>query len=97
MPRRWRQARWWRLLGGQRVSAAPAAMSRPDRRRRIDAVIDDDFGEAGKPVQPARAREAPGPTRGCSSGTRSLVGARTSKVFTTDGPFAETKEQLGAV
>jgi hypothetical protein len=94
MPRKWRQARWWRLRGGQRVSSEAAATFRTDRRRQIDAVIDY-FGVAAKPVQPARASGGSGSTRRRSAGTSALGGAWNSKVFTTDGPFAETKEQLG--
>jgi len=80
MLRKRKQVRRWTFLGGQSVTINAAALTRPDRGRQIDAVIDY-FGGA---------RES-----GTSCLAATVVRSRTGYVFITDGPFAETKEQIG--
>jgi hypothetical protein len=79
MLRRWKQAGRRSVVGGQGVTTEVAVMLKLDRCRHIDAVIDY-FGGA-REARAARSAMA--------------VRARNGNVFTTDGPFAETKEQLG--
>lgn len=68
--------------------AADARRPQPEQDREMQAYMDytDQAGKAGVMV----AGEALHPT-----GTATTVRIRDGKLTTTDGPFAETKEQLG--
>jgi len=80
MRRKPKRVRRRTFLDGQPVTSEAAVLARPDRGRQIDAVIDY-FGGAGE--------------TGASSLAATVVRARTSNMFITDGPFSETKEQMG--
>jgi hypothetical protein len=81
MLRTWKQARRRKLVRGQSGTTEAAGMIKPDRPRQIDAVIDY-FGGT-REARVARMATA--------------VRGRNGQVFTTDGPFAETKELGGGL
>jgi hypothetical protein len=71
-------------------------MFRPDQRRQIDAVIDY-FGGAGD-TRTACSREwRTGSGQEMLARNALVAGPRNRKLFTIDGPFAETKEHVGGV
>jgi hypothetical protein len=60
-------------------------MPRPDGEKMMAAYLDSPRASREQPLQRRRVETAATPT----------VRVRQSKVSTTDGPYAETKEQLG--
>jgi PhnB protein len=111
----WKRAKSWASYTAHRVTTEAVTLFRPDRQRRIDALIKY-FGESREGQREAATLEEYGMKDRCFIWTDALldetqagvtrlepaesattVRVRQDKVLITDGPFAETKEQLGGV